>query len=290
MIEYQLKKLKGKKILPPPWIAYPEIERYAIGWRMGCGESYIDEWGEWYISLDDLARKEYQELFPEPITWQGYWQREHLGDYYVKDEYCVQFWQKNGAYKYSAETTCKQFNTGEKLNYTMFWCGQPTADGSITKSCMSQWWMGDFWYEMHTYCCMEQLMMAEKADVFCDEKTREEIMMCNDPKLIKALGRKVHNFDETVWNQVKYSIVLNGNFMKFSQNPKLRDFLLSTGNDILVEASPYDAIWGIRMSEDNENATNPTKWQGQNLLGFALMEVRDELRRVWTNAKICEKV
>ncbi len=65
----------------------------------------------------------------------------------------------------------------------MFWGGQPTPDGSITKSCMSQWWMGDFWYEMHEYCCMEQVMMAEKADVFGDEETREErlnlSMRCN---------------------------------------------------------------------------------------------------------------
>ena len=67
----ELIKLKGKKILPPPWMAYPELGRYDLGWRMGCGESYIDEWGKWYRSLDELAKKEYQELFSEPITWKG---------------------------------------------------------------------------------------------------------------------------------------------------------------------------------------------------------------------------
>lgn len=115
-------------------------------------------------------------------------------------------------------------------------------------------------------------------------------MASDDPKQIKALGRKVHNFDDTIWNKAKYSIVLNGNYLKFSQNPELREFLLSTGDDILVEASPLDAIWGIRMSENNENARNPLKWSGRNLLGFALMEVRDEIRRVWANAELCEKV
>ena len=79
-------------------------------------------------------------------------------------------------------------------------------------------------------------------------------------------------------------------FMKFSQNPELREFLLSTGDDILVEASPYDAIWGIRMSVNDENATNPMKWRGRNLLGFALMEARDEIRRVWANAGLCEEI
>jgi ribA/ribD-fused uncharacterized protein len=115
-------------------------------------------------------------------------------------------------------------------------------------------------------------------------------MRCRDPKEIKALGRKVKGFDETLWNKVKYSIVLNGNFLKFTQNPSLREFILSTGDDILVEASPYDAVWGIRMSANDENATNPMKWRGTNLLGFALMEVRDEIKRVWKNAELCEKV
>ena len=98
------------------------------------------------------------------------------------------------------------------------------------------------------------------------------------------------NFEEAVWNQVKYSIVLNGNFLKFTQNPELRNFLLSTGDDILVEASPLDAVWGIRMGKTNENARDPLTWKGQNLLGFALMEVRDEIRRVWKNAALRETV
>lgn len=282
--------LKNKKIMAPPWIAYPKIERYSIGWRMGYGEGYIDEWGKWYGSLDEKEKKEYQTLFPEPITWKGYWEDEDTTICDVKDEYCLEFWQENGAYKYSVDTVRKLHNAGKKLRYNMFWGHQPSADGSITKSCFSQWWKSDFWSVASTYCCMEQFMMAEKAELFGDEEIRQEIMKCSDPKQIKALGRKVRNFDETVWNKVKYSIVLNGNFMKFSQNPELREFLLSTGDDILVEASPYDAIWGIRMSESDENATNPMKWRGRNLLGFALMEARDEIRRVWANAGLCEKI
>ena len=54
----------------------------------------------------------------------------------------------------------------------------------------------------------------------------------------------------------------------------------STGDSVLVEASPYDNIWGIRLAASSPEAQDPMKWRGQNLLGFALMEVRDELRRV----------
>lgn len=63
----------------------------------------------------------------------------------------------------------------------------------------------------------------------------------------------------------------------------IKNILISTKDSILVEASPYDKIWGIGMSANNENIENPLLWRGLNLLGFALMEVRDELIRVCQN-------
>ncbi len=282
--------LKDKKLLQPPWIAYPYIERYSIGWRMGAGEGYIMKWGKWYDALNEKEQKEYQELFPEPITWLGYWEDEHEYDDFVNGEYGIQFWRPNGAYKYSLEQVQMDYARGVQQQFTMFWGHQPSADGTLTKSCFSQWWQSDFFAEEHTYCCMEQFMMANKAALFGDKEVRQEILDCKEPKNIKDLGRKVRGFDETIWNKAKYSIILNGNYMKFSQNKELREFLLSTGDNILVEASPYDAIWGIKMSENDPNAKNPYMWKGQNLLGFALMEVRDEIRRVWANADLCVSV
>lgn len=131
-------------------------------------------------------------------------------------------------------------------------------------------------------------MMAAKAELFGDKEIRKEILNSSEQKKMKSLGRKVKNFDQDVWDKFKYSIVLNGNWCKFSQNRELREFLLSTGDNILVEASPYDSIWGIRISASSPEAKNPMKWRGQNLLGFALMEVRDELRRVTQNEMLCD--
>ena len=130
--------------------------------------------------------------------------------------------------------------------------------------------------------------MAAKAELFGDKEIRKEILNISEQKKMKSLGRKVKNFDQNVWDKFKYSIVLNGNWCKFSQNRELREFLLSTGDKILVEASPYDSIWGIRISASSPEAKNPMKWRGQNLLGFALMEVRDELRRVTQNEMLCD--
>ena len=135
--------LQKKKIMPPPWLAHREIERYSIGWRMCYGEDYIDRFGTWLDTLSPGERTEYRTLFPEPITWKGWWDNE---------------------------------DTGEVL---------------------------------------------------------------------------VHG-------------------------------------DFLVEASPYDAIWGIRLAASSPEAQDPMKWRGRNLLGFALMEVRDELRRVTQNEMLCD--
>ena len=97
------------------------------------------------------------------------------------------------------------------------------------------------------------------------------------PKEMKAYGRAVANFDRETWDNACYGIVKKGNYSKFSQNPELLDFLLSTKNRILVEASPRDRIWGIGMGKANPDALCPLKWRGTNLLGFALTEVRDQL-------------
>jgi len=98
------------------------------------------------------------------------------------------------------------------------------------------------------------------------------------PNQAKSLGRKVKNFDPKIWDEHKYEIVKQGNLLKFSQNEKFKTFLLATNNKILVEGSPYDKIWGIGMLESDSRAENPLLWNGENLLGFALMEVREELK------------
>lgn len=161
-------------------------------------------------------------------------------------------------------------------------------DGGISKSCFSQWWKSCFNDGHVKYLFMEQYMMAEKARLFGDKEIEEKIMSCNDPNEIKGLGRKVRNFDEEVWNNIKYSIVVNGNYNKFIQNEKLKAFLLSTEDKILVEASPDDNVWGIQMAEEDVDIKNPKLWRGENLLRFALMEVRNEIKRVCKNSNMID--
>lgn len=178
--------------------------------------------------------------------------------------------------KYSIQKIKDCFNSGDSLDYIFFW-GHHAKPGKVTKACFSQWFPASFVVDSETYNCAEQYMMAEKARVFGDEDIRQKILMTEDPKEIKAMGRLVKNFDEEKWSSVASGIVFNGNFHKFGQNPNLCQFLLSTGEKVLVEASPYDTIWGIGMKETEEGIEDPYNWKGTNLLGFAMMEVRDML-------------
>ncbi|HAK1620539.1 TPA: NADAR family protein, partial [Listeria monocytogenes] len=166
---------------------------------------------------------------------------------------------------------------GEKLKYIFFWGHQPAEDGKISKSCFSQWWICSFKVDGVEYNCAEQFMMAEKAKLFNDMEMREKILAAKHPKQAKDFGRLIRGFQEDIWLKNRFNIVIRANQAKFSQNEELKKFLMQTKKRILVEASPVDKIWGIGMAADNKNVENPLYWKGLNLLGFALMAVRDEL-------------
>ena len=178
--------------------------------------------------------------------------------------------------KYDIQTIFKRYESGESLEFQFFW-GHHGKPDRVTKACLSQWFPASFEVDGDKYNCAEQYMMAEKARVFHDLGTWGKIMLSSSPKEIKALGREVRNFDAEQWLTVSKDIVVKGNLYKFAQNKDMLDFLKNTEDKILVEASPCDTIWGIGMSERDEGVEDPHNWKGSNLLGFALMEVRDEL-------------
>jgi ribA/ribD-fused uncharacterized protein len=173
----------------------------------------------------------------------------------------------------------RRCSQGEQFHYLFFWGHQPSKDGGITPSCLSQWYAALFEIEGVVYPTAEHWMMASKARVFSDDESLESILKSPDPKTAKALGRGVKNFLGDVWDANCRRLVTEGNVAKFGQNANLRDFLLATGNKVLVEASPYDRIWGIGLPATDERAKHPETWEGQNLLGFALMDVRAALAK-----------
>ena len=139
----------------------------------------------------------------------------------------------------------------------------------------SNWYPRDFVIEGIRYNCVEQYMMAKKAILFGDIAIYQQIMNETDPGKCKDLGKLVSNFDPAVWDSCKREIVFNANYAKFTQNPDLMAKLKTTGDAIMAEASPLDKIWGIGMAADDPNARSPEHWNGQNLLGDILKEIRE---------------
>lgn len=180
--------------------------------------------------------------------------------------------------QYTNKWVQKEFKNKGVVECIFFWGHQPKESTQIGKSCLSQWFERPFQHNNITYLTAEHWMMAEKAKLFGDRPSLERILNCKTPKEAKAIGRKVKGFNDPTWLPARERIVKNGNYLKFQQNKDLWKYLDGTGDKILVEASPYDKIWGIGMKYGDKGIDNPNNWKGLNLLGYALMEVRDKLR------------
>jgi len=151
--------------------------------------------------------------------------------------------------------------------YVFFWNNSP----------FSQWYIKPFTVDGILYCCCEQYMMYKKALLFKDVNIAARILLSQDPKTIKALGRKVMNFDSGIWDKHKVAIVTQCNYAKFTQNPDLFQALMSHSGKTFAEASPYDTIWGIGLEETDPRALDSKQWRGSNLLGRILTQLRDGL-------------
>ena len=142
---------------------------------------------------------------------------------------------------------------------------------------LSNWYLANFSVDDISYSSVEQYMMYRKATCFHDDKIAEQILETNDVAKIKALGRLVSGYDDHHWNGVRQVVVYEGLVAKFTQNPQLLQLLKNTKDDILAECAIKDIIWGIGLSMTDSDRLNRAKWKGQNLLGYALMMVRDKI-------------
>ena len=162
---------------------------------------------------------------------------------------------------------------GRSFEYRFFWGHRREPDGVF-----SQWWPCRFEVDGQLYSTAEQFMMAGKARLFGDDVALTAILAESDPAACKKLGRRVRGFAEAAWAAARFDLVVAGNVAKFGQSDHLQGILESTGDSLLVEASPTDRIWGIGLRASDPRARDPRTWQGKNLLGFALVSARARLR------------
>ena len=155
---------------------------------------------------------------------------------------------------------------------------------------LSNWYPSPFTVDGVAFSSMEQFMMYRKAICFGDEAVAAQILSTSDVAKIKSLGRQVSNYDESMWNGIRQIVVCEGLLAKFSQNDELKAKLKATGNAVLAECAVKDCIWGIGLSMKDPDRLNKAKWNGQNLLGYALMMVRERLQQdySWEQRKLGE--
>ena len=143
---------------------------------------------------------------------------------------------------------------------------------------LSNWYMSPFTADGIRFSSMEQFMMYRKAVAFGDRDRAAQILDTEDVGRIKDLGRLVSGYDDNYWNGIRQIVVYEGLYAKFSQNEELKRLLQATGRAVLAECAVKDRIWGIGLSMDDPDRLDRRKWKGQNLLGYALMMVREKLR------------
>jgi len=169
------------------------------------------------------------------------------------------------------------YKQGEALEYLFFDDHQQEYPNLVDSSCLSNWFFAPFSVNGLSYPTAEHYMMAQKALYFEDYNIYRKILHTLSPAKVKLLGRRVRDFMEKPWHDVRFQIVVDGNYAKFSQNPELREYLMGTGDRVLAQAIAGDSIWSIGWPLDWPDIDHPRFWNGKNLLGFALMEVRSRL-------------
>lgn len=152
------------------------------------------------------------------------------------------------------------------------------------RSAFSNWHISPFVAEIEgkklEFTTSEQYFMYVKAITFKDYETAERILKEGiSPRIAKDLGRLVKNYDDKVWDEKRYQVMLDANILKFTQHKESRDILLDPKFDgkHFCEASPKDRIWGCGLHETDPLIDDEKNWLGTNLLGKVLDEVRERL-------------
>lgn len=160
--------------------------------------------------------------------------------------------------------------------------GTKNVDGIIlfwrNQDYMSNWYPSTFVMNGHLFANSEQAFIYLKVKQFNDKARIARVLTQPDPYKVKKIGRQpIDGYDEKIWKENRFDAMRQANYAKYSQSPQLTAKLIETDGYSLAEASPTDDIWGIGLSEDDPRAWKKETWQGQDLLGLVLEDVRAAL-------------
>jgi len=285
--------IREKALMPPPFLAFPAYGRYSMGWRMGSGEGYVMRFGAWLKRFCEEDQRIYKSLFPAPITLFGYWSDDHgrseFPEEYEHGKLCSYRWSLTGSTKYDMKWLENALKTEKTLRFRFFENGIPYGRRSVDPC--SIWARSPF-----TPTCFPQeegMSSAADALIYCKalftgkavliRQTRERL---GDPDGIRAMAKKLAPYTDEEWKRIFPDILALSQYFKFSVNDDFRNFLLSSEEDVFFCMDPDDPVLGCRI--DTDPATGAQAIVGENLLGFAIMNVREEIRKIYGNLSLCE--
>lgn len=139
---------------------------------------------------------------------------------------------------------------------------------------LSNWYHSEFDLDGKHFTSTEQYIMYRKCKMFGDDVSANAVLATDDVAKQQDIGRHASGYIDVVWAGARQIEALNGLYAKFSQNKKLGEELIATGDAYLVECAYHDKIWACGITLDDDNRFYADKWKGKNILGFALMQVR----------------
>ena len=256
---------------------------------MGYGEDYIYRFGDWLDTLSPEERTEYRALFPEPVTWKGWWEDEDSGEVLVHGDFLVEAWQPEGQPKYTRQWLQQEFAAGRKRELCLFWGHQPSQDGQLTKKLPQPVVDGGLLYDgcplplhgaIHDGC--QGRAVRRQRDPGPDfEMQRPKSRSRPWAARCGALSRRYGTSSST-------PLCYLATGTNSARTANCGSFSFPPGTACWWRPAPTMPSGASASRPAPPEAQDPMKWRGQNLLGFALMEVRDELRRVTQNEMLCD--
>lgn len=250
---------------------------FSIGFEMDCGEAFMDKYSNRAFNDAAYLQRIINDINDIDLLGSGifsYWR------YVTHWSYSCSFNDENRKWMILALCRLKELSTGKE----QLLCGDHYADAIFFHlpdekyGFLSNWYLSTFEIDDTSFTSCEQYIMFEKCKMFGDMNTANAILSIEDPKKHQALGRTAKGFVGKVWEGTRQLVLRKGLMAKFSQNNDLLSKLLDTGDAILVEAANSDKIWACGKGMSNEERKDISKWDGSNILGFTLMEVRDFIR------------
>lgn len=286
------KFIEEKTLMEPPWIAFPSYGRYSLGWRMGAGESYLMAFFKWRSQLSDEDKRVYESLFPPPITMYDYWtpgDGEDLSSAaeFARSNLFTYRWELSGSTKYSKKWLEEKVKSNDDLKFKFYQNSFKPKHKQY--ELLSTWCPVKFpascAYEEETMHSVEEYLLYCKALISRRKGLIKAVSfnMGYRDDLLK-IKPKVDEFQSKTWDKMYPGMLALANYFKFAYDDFLREVLLSTGDDILV-CLDKDLKLGCKIQVDKENGK--AILIGENLLGFAIMNARDEIRKIYGNIELC---